>query len=277
MKDGHPILHSLIYNQRNFFQMKLNLTKPIVFFDLETTGIDIVKDRIVEICLLKIYPNGNEEAKTLRINPEMHIPEEASAVHGIYDKDVADCPRFADVAPDVWAFMEGCDLGGFNSNHFDIPLLAEEMIRAGVNADFNKCQRVDVQNIYHKLERRTLIAAYQFYCHKNLEDAHSALADTRATYEVLCAQLDHYPETLQNDIDFLAEYSRRDHNVDFAGRIVFDSNGVETFNFGKYKGQAVSAVLRRDPSYYNWMMNGDFPRNTKQVLTEIALRSKSTH
>ena len=256
--------------------MKLNLTKPIVFFDLETTGVDIVKDRIVEICLLKVYPNGNEEAKTLRINPGMPIPKEASAVHGIYDSDVADCPKFADVAADLWKFMEGCDLGGFNSNHFDIPMLAEEFLRAGVKADLNKSRRVDVQNIYHKLERRTLVAAYQFYCHKNLEDAHSALADTRATYEVLCAQLDHYPETLQNDIDFLADYSRMNRNVDFAGRIVMDDNNVEIFNFGKYKGQSVAAVLRRDPSYFTWMMQGDFPLNTKQVLTEIALRSKST-
>ena len=256
--------------------MKLNLTKPIVFFDLETTGVDIVKDRIVEICLLKIYPSGNEEAKTLRINPGMHIPEEASNVHGIYDNDVADCPKFPDVAADHWKFMEGCDLGGFNSNHFDIPMLAEEFLRAGVKAELNKCRRVDVQNIYHKLERRTLVAAYQFYCHKNLEDAHSALADTRATYEVLCAQLDHYPDTLQNDIDFLADYSRMNRNVDFAGRIVMDDNNVEIFNFGKYKGQPVAAVLRRDPSYFTWMMQGDFALNTKQVLTEIALRSKST-
>ncbi len=256
--------------------MKLNLTKPIVFFDLETTGVDIVKDRIVEICLLKVYPNGNEEAKTMRINPGMPIPKEASAVHGIYDNDVADCPKFADVAADLWKFMEGCDLGGFNSNHFDIPMLAEEFLRAGVKAELNKSRRVDVQNIYHKLERRTLVAAYQFYCHKNLEDAHSALADTRATYEVLCAQLDHYPDTLQNDIDFLADYSRMNRNVDFAGRIVMDDNNIETFNFGKYKGQSVAAVLRRDPSYFTWMMQGDFALNTKQVLTEIALRSKST-
>ena len=256
--------------------MKLNLDKPIVFFDLETTGIDVVNDRIVEICLLKIFPNGNEEAKTLRINPTIHIPEEASNVHGIYDQDVADCPKFADIAADIWAFMADSDLGGFNSNHFDIPMLAEEFLRAGVKADLTKCRRVDVQNIYHKLERRTLIAAYKFYCHQHLEDAHSALADTRATYEVLCAQLDYYPDILQNDIDFLADYSRRERNVDFAGRIVLDNNNIEVFNFGKYKGMPVAEVLRRDPSYFSWIMQGDFALNTKQVLTELALRSKST-
>ena len=255
--------------------MKLKLDYPIVFFDLETTGVDIVNDRIVEICLLKVFPNGNEESKVMRINPGMHIPEEASKVHGIYDQDVADCPLFADVAQEIWNFIAGCDLGGFNSNHFDIPMLAEEFLRAGLNANLAKCRRVDVQNIYHKLERRTLIAAYQFYCHKNLEDAHSALADTKATYEVLCAQLDHYPNDLQNDIDFLAEYSQRDRNVDFAGRIVKNAQNEEVFNFGKYKGRPVAEVLRHDPGYYTWMMQGDFPRNTKQVLTEIALRSKT--
>lgn len=256
--------------------MKLNLERPIVFFDLETTGVDIVKDRIVEICLLKVFPNGNEEAKTMRINPGMHIPEEASKINGIYDSDVADSPRFADVAKDVAAFLEGCDLGGFNSNNFDIPLLAEELLRAGVKVDLKACRSVDVSNIYRKLERRTLIAAYKFYCHKDLTDAHTALADTRATYEVLCAQLDHYPDDLQNDVDFLATYSRVNRNVDYAGRIVYDANGVETFNFGKYKGQHVVTVLGRDPGYYSWIMQGEFTLNTKQVLTEIALRSKNT-
>lgn len=256
--------------------MRLHLDQPIVFFDLETTGVDIVNDRIVEICLLKVLPNACEESKVMRINPGRHIPEEASNVHGIYDSDVADCPHFSDVAADIWAFIEGCDLGGFNSNHFDIPMLAEEFLRAGMNVDLSKCRRVDVQNIYHKLERRTLVAAYQFYCHKNLEDAHSALADTKATYEVLCAQLDHYPDTLQNDITFLAEYSQRDRNVDFAGRIVYDDKNVPIFNFGKYKGMPVQDVLRRDPGYFSWIMQGDFARNTKQVLTEIALSSKNT-
>ena len=256
--------------------MKLHLDRPIVFFDLETTGVDVVKDRIVEICLLKVYPNGNEEAKTLRINPGIHIPEEASKVHGIYDADVADCPRFEEVAADVAAMIAGSDLGGFNSNNFDIPLLAEEFLRAGVKADLKACHSVDVSNIYRKLERRTLIAAYKFYCHKDLTDAHSALADTRATYEVLCAQLDHYPDDLQNDINFLATYSRANQNVDYAGRIILDAKGVDIFNFGKYKGQPVVSVLERDPGYFSWIMQGDFALNTKQVLTEIALRSKNT-
>lgn len=256
--------------------MKLNLERPIVFFDLETTGVDIVHDRIVEICLLKVYPNGNQESKVMRINPGRHIPEDASAVHGIYDKDVTDCPLFKDVAADLWQFMAGCDLGGFNSNRFDIPLLVEELLRAGVDADMRNVRRVDVQNIYHKLERRTLIAAYKFYCGKDLEDAHSALADTSATYEVLCAQLDHYPDVLTNDIDFLAEYSSMDRAVDLAGRVVLDDNNVEVFNFGKYKGKPVAEVFRRDPGYYSWMQQSDFTLNTKQVLTQIALRSRST-
>ena len=256
--------------------MKLNLTNPIVFFDLETTGIEVAHDRIVEICLLKIPPSGNEESKVMRLNPTIHIPEGASAVHGIYDKDVANCPTFKDVAQEIWDFMKGCDLGGFNSNHFDIPMLVEEFLRVGINPNFNKIHCVDVQNIYHKLERRTLIAAYKFYCHKDLEAAHSALADTRATYEVLCAQLDHYPEVLQNDMDFLAEYSRKNKNVDYAGRIVYDDNNVPVFNFGKYKGTPVIEALRRDPGYYSWIMQGDFALNTKQVLTEIAVSSKNS-
>ena len=254
--------------------MKLNLDRPIVFFDLETTGVDIAKDRIVEICLLKVLPNGNQESKVMRINPTIHIPEDSSAVHGIYDKDVADCPTFKQASTEIWNFIAGCDLGGFNSNHFDIPMLVEEFLRAGMNIDLRKTRCIDVQNIYHKLERRTLVAAYKFYCGKDLENAHSALADTEATYEVLCAQLDHYPDELQNDVDFLTEYSRRTRNVDFAGRFVLDDNNVEVFNFGKYKGKPVAEVLRRDPGYYSWMQQGDFTLNTKQVLTEIALRSK---
>ena len=252
--------------------MKLNLTRPIVFFDLETTGIDIVNDRIVEICLLKVFPNGNEESKVMRINPTVHIPEEASAVHGIFDEDVANCPTFKEVAADVWDFFKGCDIGGFNSNRFAIPMLVEEFLRAGINADLHHCLCIDVQNIYHKLERRTLVAAYKFYCHKDLENAHSALADTQATYEVLCAQLDHYPDVLKNDADFLAEYSKTNRNLDYAGRIVLDDNDTPVFNFGKYRGMSVSEVLRRDPGYYSWMMQGDFALNTKQVLNEIAVK-----
>ena len=252
--------------------MKLKLEKPIVFFDLETTGIDVAHDRIVEICLVKVEPNGNRESKTMRINPGCHIPEPASAVHGIYDEDVKNCPKFKDVAEDLKKVFEGCDLAGFNSNHFDIPLLAEEFLRAGVNIDLNLPRRVDVQNIYHKLERRTLIAAYKFYCDKDLENAHSALADTEATLEVLEAQLDHYPDVLKNDIDFLAEYSRRDRNIDFAGRFAYNDNGEETVNFGKYKGRLIKDVLRIDPSYYRWMMQGDFTLNTKQVLEKLKMK-----
>lgn len=252
--------------------MKLNLKNPLVFFDLETTGTNINLDRIVEICYLKVYPNGNESSKTLRINPEMHIPEQASVVHGIYDDDVMDCPTFKEVAKEIANDIEGCDLAGFNSNRFDIPLLVEEFLRVGVDIDLNKRKFIDVQVIYHKLEQRTLSAAYKFYCGKNLEDAHTAEADTRATYEVLKAQLDHYPEVLENDVKFLSEYSCFTKNVDFAGRIVYDDNGVEVFNFGKYKGIPVLDVLQRDPGYYGWILNGDFTLNTKNVLTKIRLR-----
>jgi DNA polymerase-3 subunit epsilon len=251
--------------------MNLKLTSPIVFFDLETTGTDINKDRIVEICYLKVWPNGNEDAHTMRINPEMHIPEEASNVHGIYDDDVKDCPKFKDVAKNIAKDFEGCDIAGFNSNRFDVPLLAEEFLRAGVNIDLARHRFIDVQVIYHKKEQRTLSAAYQFYCGKNLEDAHTALADTRATYEVLKAQLDKYPD-LQNDVKFLSDYSSFSKNVDFAGRMVYNDKGEEMFNFGKYKGQLVKDVLAKDPSYYAWMMNSDFTLNTKAALTRIRVR-----
>ena len=252
--------------------MKLNLKNPLVFFDLETTGTNINSDRIVEICYLKVYPNGNEESKTMRINPEMHIPEASSAIHGICDADVVDCPTFKDVAKKIAADIEGCDLAGFNSNRFDIPVLAEEFLRAGVDIDLMKHKFVDVQVIYHKLEQRTLSAAYKFYCDKNLEDAHTAEADTRATYEVLKAQLDCYPDVLQNDINFLSNYSCHTKNVDFAGRIVYNEQGVEVFNFGKYKGMSVAEVLKKDLGYYGWIMQGDFTLNTKNVLTKIRLR-----
>lgn len=252
--------------------MKLNLKRPIIFFDLETTGLDIAKDRIVELCYIRVEPNGNEEARSMRINPEMHIPEVASSVHGITDDDVKDCPMFADVAPQLAATFEGCDLAGFNSNRFDLPLLAEEFMKAGVNIDLSHVQAIDVQNIYHKLEKRTLAAAYKFYCGRDLENAHSALADTQATYEVLQAQLDHYPNDLQNDVDFLAEFSRMNRNIDFAGRFVYDESGKELINFGKYKGKAIKDVLSRDPGYYSWIMQGDFTLNTKQVLTKLRLK-----
>ena len=251
--------------------MKLNLKNPIVFFDLETTGININADRIVEICYLKVHPNGNEESKTLRINPEMHIPAESSAIHGIYDADIADCPTFKAVAKNIANDIEGADLAGFNSNRFDIPVLAEEFLRAGVDIDMSRRKFVDVQVIFHKMEQRTLSAAYKFYCGRNLEDAHTAEADTRATYEVLMAQLDRYTD-LQNDIAYLSEYSSYSKNVDFAGRMIYDENNVELFNFGKYKGMPVADVLKRDPGYYGWILNSDFTLNTKAMLTKIRLR-----
>lgn len=251
--------------------MKLNLKKPVIFFDLETTGTDISKDRIVEICYIKIFPDGREIEYTKRINPGMHIPEVASAVHGIYDEDVKDCPLFKDVAKEIANEFVGCDVAGFNSNRFDLPLLAEEFLRAQADIDLSRLAAIDVQVLYHKREPRTLTAAYKFYCGKNLEDAHSALADTRATYEVLKAQLDHYAD-MENDMDVLSKESSFTNNVDFAGRIVYDENGREVFNFGKYKGMPVDAVLDRDPGYYSWMMNGEFTLNTKQVLTRIKLR-----
>ena len=253
--------------------MKLNLKRPIIFFDLETTGVDSAKDRIVEISMIKIMPDGEEIVKTRRINPEMHIPEEASAIHGITDDDVKDCPTFAQVAKSMAQFIQGCDFGGFNSNRFDLPLLVEEFLRVGVDVDFKRRKFVDVQNIFHKKEQRTLVAAYKFYCDKDLNDAHSAEADTRATYEVLKAQLDRYDD-LANDIDALAEYSSRGETADYAGRILYNEKGEEIFGFGKYKGRSVAEVFDMEPSYYAWMMNGDFPLYTKKVITEIRMREK---
>lgn len=251
--------------------MELNLKKPIIFFDLETTGTDISKDRIVEICYIKVLPDGREVEYSKRVNPGMHIPESASAVHGIYDDDVKDCPAFKEIAREIAAEFEGCDIAGFNSNRFDLPLLAEEFLRAQVDIDLSRMRAIDVQVLYHKREPRTLSAAYKFYCGSELENAHSALADTRATYEVLKAQLSHYSD-MKNDMEALSKESSFNNSVDFAGRIVYDENGCEVFNFGKYKGMPVEAVLVRDPGYYGWMMNGDFTLNTKQVLTRIKLR-----
>ena len=251
--------------------MELNLKKPIIFFDLETTGTDISKDRIVEICYIKVLPDGREVEYSKRVNPGMHIPESASAVHGIYDDDVKDCPAFKEIAREIAAEFEGCDIAGFNSNRFDLPLLAEEFLRAQVDIDLSRMRAIDVQVLYHKREPRTLSAAYKFYCGSELENAHSALADTRATYEVLKAQLSHYSD-MENDMEALSKESSFNNSVDFAGRIVYDENGCEVFNFGKYKGMSVEAVLVRDPGYYGWMMNGDFTLNTKQVLTRIKLR-----
>ena len=253
--------------------MKLNLKRPIIFFDLETTGVDTSRDRIVEISMIRIEPDGEEIVRTRRLNPGMPIPPEATAVHGITDDDVRDCPTFAQVAKSLAEFVRGCDFGGFNSNRFDLPLLVEEFLRVGIDVDFKQRRFVDVQNIFHKKEQRTLVAAYRFYCDKELDDAHSAAADTRATYEVLQAQLDRYDD-LENDIDFLASFSSRGESADYAGRILYNEKGEEVFGFGKYRGQRVAEVFRREPSYYAWMMNGDFPLYTKKVITEIRLREK---
>lgn len=252
--------------------MQLNLKNPLVFFDLETTGINISKDRIVEISLLKVFPNGKEEVKTRRINPEMPIPPQSTAIHGITDEDVKDCPTFKQISKSLLEILEGSDLAGFNSSRFDVPMLSEELLRAGVDFDMSKKKFIDVQIIFHRKEPRTLEAAYRFYCDKKLEDAHSAEADTRATYEVLKSQLDKYPD-LVNDIDVLSkEFSSFNDNVDYAGRMIYDENGVELFNFGKHKGKPVADVLLNEPGYYAWIMDGDFPLNTKQVLTKIRLR-----
>jgi DNA polymerase-3 subunit epsilon len=253
--------------------MEIRIKNPLVFIDLETTGIDVVNDRIVEIAMLRLNPNGQQEVKVQRINPTIPIPSEATAIHGISDADVKSEPTFKEVAKVLAKLMEGCDLAGFNSNKFDFPLLAEEFLRAEVDFDFRKRKFIDVQTIFHKMEKRTLEAAYKFYCEKDLEGAHSAEVDTLATYEVLKAQLDRYPD-LENDINFLSEFSSHNQNVDFAGRIVYDENGVEVFNFGKHKSKSVEAIFAQEPSYYAWMMNGDFPLYTKKILTNIYVRMK---
>ena len=253
--------------------MELALKNPIIFFDLETTGTNILRDRIVEISYIKVMPSGNETERTLRINPGMPIPAEATAIHHITDDDVKNAPPFKQVAQELANVFLGCDIAGFNSNRFDVPRLMEEFLRAGVNIDLSRRKFVDVQTIFHKMEQRTLIAAYKFYCGKDLTEAHSANADTRATYEVLKAQLDHYP-SLKNDIAFLSDFSSQNKNVDLMGRIIYNEAGKEVFNFGKYKGQLVEDVFRRDIGYYSWMMQGEFPANTKQVITNIKLRMK---
>jgi DNA polymerase-3 subunit epsilon len=279
--------------------MKLNLTKPLVVFDLETTGLDLVNDRIIQLSYIKVFPDGKEERGNILINPERPIPSLISQLTGITDDDVKDKPTFKAIAHELSNKFKGCDFAGFNSNHFDIPLLAEEFIRAGIDFDFSHCRLIDVQTIFHKMERRNLAAAYKFYCGRKMEEdfeAHRADQDTEATYRVLQGELDMYnPETqpekekhLPNDMDVLAEFSKVNNNVDFAGRIVWkemtdkdgnvlvDSDGKvrkqEVFNFGKYKGQSVTDVLHRDPGYYSWMLGGDFTNDTKQVLTRIRLR-----
>lgn len=255
--------------------MQLKLTKPICFFDLETTGTNVAKDRIVEISILKIFPNGNKESKTWLVNPEIPIPEEVVAIHGISNEKVANEPTFKELSKEIYKLIKDSDLGGFNSDRFDIPLLAEEMLRAGVDFDMKNTVSVDVQTIFHKMEKRTLGAAYKFYCDKDLEDAHSAAADTNATYEVLLAQLQRYPE-LENNIKKLAEFSTHKQSADFAGFIVFDEEGNEIFSFGKHKGKKVHEVLESEPGYFGWILNADFPLYTKKVLTQIKLSKLNT-
>ena len=255
--------------------MELKLSKPICFFDLETTGTNIATDRIVEIAILKVFPNGNKESKSWLVNPGVPIPEEASAIHGITDDKVKDEPTFKELSHEIYQLIRGCDLAGFNSNRFDIPLLAEELLRAGVDFDMKNAVSVDVQTIFHKMEKRTLEAAYKFYCDKDLNDAHSAIADTLATYEVLLAQLGRYPE-LANDVKELAAFSSHNETVDFAGFILHDiiqrdEAGDEVFGFGKHKGRKVVEVLEQEPGYFGWMLNADFPLYTKKVLTQIKL------
>lgn len=250
--------------------MQLNLTKPICFFDLETTGTNVAKDRIVEVSILKVFPNGNKESKTWLVNPEMEIPEEVVAVHGISNEKVANEPTFKQLSREIYAMIRDSDLAGFNSDRFDIPLLAEEMLRAEVDFDMKHMVSVDIQTIFHKMEKRTLGAAYQFYCGKNLEDAHSAEADTKATYEVLLAQLEHYPE-LENNVKKLSEFTTRKQSLDFAGFIAKGKDGEPIFTFGKHKGKKVNDVLENEPGYFGWIINADFPLYTKKVLTQIKL------
>ncbi|MGK0385787.1 MAG: DNA polymerase-3 subunit epsilon [Patiriisocius sp.] len=255
--------------------MELKLTKPICFFDLETTGINIANDRIVEISILKVFPNGNKESHTWRVNPTIPIPSETTAVHGITDEMVVNEPTFNDLAKNVYDLIKDSDLGGFNSNRFDIPLLAEELLRAEVDFDMKKNLAIDVQTIFHKKEKRTLEAAYQFYCDKTLVDAHSAAADTNATYEVLKAQLDRYGD-LENNMTTLATYSAHRQFADFAGYIGYDKEGKEVFSFGKHKGILVTTVLEKEPGYFGWLLNADFPLYTKKVLTRIKLSKLNT-
>lgn len=274
--------------------MRLNISKPLIVFDLETTGLDLVNDRIIQISYIKIHPDGKEERNNIFVNPGKPIPQDVTALTGISDDDVKDSPLFKDIAVKLSENFRNCDFAGFNSNHFDIPMLAEEFLRAGIDFDFSRCRLIDAQTIFHKMERRNLAAAYKFYCGRKMEEdfnAHRADEDTEATYRVLMGELDKYnPETqedperqLPNDMDALAAFSKLNDNVDFAGRIVWkeqtDKNGKtirqEVFNFGKYRGQAVSEVLKRDPGYFSWILNGDFTYNTKQVLTRIRLRDLS--
>ena len=253
--------------------MNLKLSKPLAFFDLETTGLNIASDRIVEISIVKIMPNGDKEIKTKLLNPTIPISKESVAIHGIKDEDVKDKATFKEVANELDEFIKDCDLAGYNSNRFDIPLLAEEFLRVGIDFNVSDRKLVDVQNIFHKMEQRTLVAAYKFYCNKDLTDAHSAEADTTATWEILEAQIEKYAD-LKNDTEFLSEFSQMNKNVDLLGRFIFNDKNIEVFNFGKHKGKAVTEVLEKEPGYYSWMMNGDFPLYTKKVLKAIKEKMK---
>lgn len=264
--------------------MQLNLTKPIIFFDIESTGVNVGQDKIVEICLLKVFPDSKEEVRTYLVNPERHIPEEVTAIHGISDEDVKDKPSFKQLATELNNFIGNSDLAGYNSNKFDVPLLVEEFLKAGVDFDISNRKFVDVQNIFHKMEPRTLKAAYKFYCNEELINAHTAEADTRATYEILKAQLDRYDGVeftdskgevtmpIVNDMKALQSFTKNQRWVDMVGHIVYNDNLQECFNFGKYKGKPVTEVFNLDFSYYSWMMNADFPMSTKKIITEIKLR-----
>jgi len=253
--------------------MNLKLYKPLCVFDLETTGTNVGKDRIVEICILKVNPDASRESKTWKVNPEMPIPKESSAIHGIYDADVAEAPTFKEIAPKIMEMISGTDLGGFNSNRFDVPLLAEELLRAGLDFDLSKFKLVDAQTIYHKMEPRNLSAAYNFYCQKTLENAHSAEADVLATFEVLDAQVGHY-EDLPNEVAGLSDFSFHNRFADLAGMIHFNEKEQEIFAFGKYKGQVVKEVFQKDLGYYGWLQNADFPLYTKKIFTKIQLKSR---
>lgn len=254
--------------------MKLNLTKPIVFFDLETTGLNITTDRIVEIAVIKIFPNGNKENKSWLVNPTIPIPKEVSEIHGITDKKVKNEPTFKQLAADIFKLIEDCDLGGYNSDKFDIPLLAEEFIRVNIDFNLNNRETIDVQNIFHKLEKRTLSAAFKFYCNKNLDNAHSAMADTSATYEILLAQIEKYDE-IDNNIESLSKFSNiRGKCADLAGFIKFNESGDEILSFGKYRNITLNEIWKKNPGYFSWISNADFPKFTKKIIDNFVVKMK---
>ncbi len=282
--ENQSYFYLLSQGNANIFEMELNLTKPIVFIDLETTGLNISKDRIIELAAIKIEPDGKESSMVQVFNPGIHIPKESTAFHGFKDEDVKDKPLFKDKASEVYNFIKGCDLAGYNSNKFDIPMLAEELLRAGYDFDMKNRRLIDVQNIFYRMEQRTLKAAYKFYCDKKLENAHSALADIKATYEILKAQLDRYQgvdfedlfgkisQPVVNDMKKLSEFSNFHKNADLAGQIIFNEKGEEVFNFGKYKGRSVAETFKKEPQYFDWMMKADFPLYTKKIIQNIRLR-----